>query len=79
MCPDCLSLEMAAGVIGYIYYNEVMFQYFMCVLIVFVLEIAAGVIGYIYYNEVRLVSVLYVCPYCLCPGNSGWCYRIYLL
>ena len=41
-----------------------MFQYFMCVLIVFALEIAAGVIGYmeiaagvigyIYYNEVRL-------------------------
>ena len=48
------ALEIAAGVIGYIYYNEVMFQYFMCVLIVFALEIAAGVIGYIYYNEVRL-------------------------
>ena len=49
------ALEIAAGVIGYIYYNEVrLFQYFMCVLIVFALEIAAGVIGYIYYNEVRL-------------------------
>ena len=53
------ALEIAAGVIGYIYYNEVMFQYFMCVLIVFALEIAAGVIGYIYYNEV-MFSVLYV-------------------
>ena len=61
------ALEIAAGVIGYIYYNEVMFQYFMCVLIVFALEIAAGVIGYIYYNDF------------LCPGNSSWCYRLYLL
>ena len=48
------ALEIAAGVIGYIYYNEVMFQYFICVLIA--LEIAAGVIGYIYYNEVGLYT-----------------------
>ena len=39
-------------------FSHFLFQYFLCVLVIFALEIAAGVIGYIYYNEVSVVLVV---------------------